>query len=188
MGHSYGGLLALMLAQHRAPHVRSLTLYDPVAFGVLVAAADAEGLADLDRAASNPVFLDDAVEGARAIGIMPSLITGMASARRRPCHPHLDAFLRVGRKVFYEVRSLMADTAEPTPTGNCGSSPADACAGSSPRHVGLWSCWRGPSLMQRFGVWTVRGTWARSRARDLVNDIIVEHLAGANVISPTTGD
>lgn len=35
VGHSYGGLLALQLALQQPDRVRSLTLYEPVAFGVL---------------------------------------------------------------------------------------------------------------------------------------------------------
>jgi pimeloyl-ACP methyl ester carboxylesterase len=35
VGHSYGGLLALRLARRDPARVRSLTVYDPVAFGVL---------------------------------------------------------------------------------------------------------------------------------------------------------
>ncbi len=38
--------------------MRSLAVYDPVAFGVLYAADDREGLADLARAERDPVFTD----------------------------------------------------------------------------------------------------------------------------------
>jgi pimeloyl-ACP methyl ester carboxylesterase len=47
VGHSYGGLVALQAA-HRAPTlVRSLVLYDPVAFGVLDPTDDAAALREL---------------------------------------------------------------------------------------------------------------------------------------------
>jgi pimeloyl-ACP methyl ester carboxylesterase len=47
VGHSYGGLVALQAA-HRAPAlVRSLVLYDPVAFGVLDPTEDAAALREL---------------------------------------------------------------------------------------------------------------------------------------------
>lgn len=49
VGHSYGGLIALRAAALDPARVRSIALYDPVAFGVLdaEAPADAEGVADL---------------------------------------------------------------------------------------------------------------------------------------------
>ena len=109
VGHSYGGLLALKLARRDPSRVRSLTAYDPVAFGVLHAANDAEGLADLARAGQNPVFTDFAHGGNDAWFEVfvdywngPGAWRGMTQAGR-------DSFLRVGRKVFFEVWSLMHD-------------------------------------------------------------------------------
>ncbi|HEX3771242.1 MAG TPA: alpha/beta hydrolase [Polyangiaceae bacterium] len=51
VGHSYGGLIALLVALARPERVRSLALYDPVAFGVL-GADDADARADLDAVPS----------------------------------------------------------------------------------------------------------------------------------------
>lgn len=58
VGHSYGGLIALGLTRRAPQHVRSLALYEPVAFGVLRDPPDAEGLADLRRIGEDPVFVD----------------------------------------------------------------------------------------------------------------------------------
>lgn len=109
VGHSYGGLLALTLARRNPARVRSVAVYDPVAFGVLYAPADAEGLADLARAASVPVFTDYERGGSDAwfeafidYWNGPGAWRGMTEAGRA-------SFLRVGRKVFYEVWSLMHD-------------------------------------------------------------------------------
>jgi pimeloyl-ACP methyl ester carboxylesterase len=109
VGHSYGGLLALTLARRAPERVRSLAVYDPVAFGVLYAPDDAEGLADLARAASTPVFTDYERGGSDAwfeafidYWNGPGAWRGMTEAGRA-------SFLRVGRKVFYEVWSLMHD-------------------------------------------------------------------------------
>ncbi len=109
VGHSYGGLLALKLARRNPSRIRSLTAYDPVAFGALYAANDAEGLADLARAGSNPVFTDFERGGDDAWFEVfvdywngPGAWRGMTSAGR-------ESFLRVGRKVFFEVWSLMHD-------------------------------------------------------------------------------
>jgi pimeloyl-ACP methyl ester carboxylesterase len=51
VGHSYGGLIALLAAREDPARVRSLTVYDPVAFGVLDPTADADALATLARVA-----------------------------------------------------------------------------------------------------------------------------------------
>lgn len=109
VGHSYGGLLALTVARRAPSRVRSLAVYDPVAFGVLYEPEDAEGLADLARAASHPVFTDYERGGSDAwfeafidYWNGPGAWRGMAEAGRA-------SFLRVGRKVFYEVWSLMHD-------------------------------------------------------------------------------
>ena len=109
VGHSYGGLLALTLARRVPARIRSLTVYDPVAFGVLHAANDAKGLADLDRAARNPVLTDYAHGGDDAWFEVfvdywngPGTWRGMSETGRA-------SFLRVGRKVFYEVWSLTHD-------------------------------------------------------------------------------
>jgi pimeloyl-ACP methyl ester carboxylesterase len=48
VGHSYGGVVALHAALTGAAPLASLTLLEPVAFGVLEALGDAEGLADVD--------------------------------------------------------------------------------------------------------------------------------------------
>jgi pimeloyl-ACP methyl ester carboxylesterase len=109
VGHSYGGLLAVTLAR-RIPHrILSLVAYDPVAFGVLHDANDAEGLADLARAAENPRFTDYAHGGDDLWFEVfvdywngPGAWRGMTEAGR-------ESFLRVGRKVFLEVWSLIHD-------------------------------------------------------------------------------
>jgi pimeloyl-ACP methyl ester carboxylesterase len=109
VGHSYGGLVALMLARRAPQSIRSLTVYDPVAFGVLYGADDAEGLADLARASENPVFTDSATGGGDAwLEAFVDYWNGSGTWRAMPA-PARDAFLRVGRKVFYEVTSLMQD-------------------------------------------------------------------------------
>ena len=109
VGHSYGGLLALTLARRAPSKIRSLTAYDPVAFGVLYAVNDAEGLADLERAGRNPIFMDYARGGNDAwfeafvdYWNGPGAWRGMTETGRA-------SFLRIGRKVFYEVWSLMHD-------------------------------------------------------------------------------
>jgi pimeloyl-ACP methyl ester carboxylesterase len=109
VGHSYGGLVALALARTRPDRVRSLAVYDPVAFGVLHEPADAVGLADLARASADPVFTDEARGGNEEW--MQSFVdywNGPGAWRALPPTSR-EQFLRVGRKVFREVMSLMND-------------------------------------------------------------------------------
>jgi pimeloyl-ACP methyl ester carboxylesterase len=47
VGHSYGGHIALRAATRSPAHVRSLTLYDPVSFGVLDPDADRDAFAEM---------------------------------------------------------------------------------------------------------------------------------------------
>lgn len=109
VGHSYGGLVAVTLARRVPALIRSLAAYDPVAFGVLYAAGDAEGLANLDEVGRQPVFTDHARGGGEAWFTAfvdywngPGAWAALAPAAR-------ESFLRVGRKVFLEVSSLMSD-------------------------------------------------------------------------------
>src|SRR4029079_15022809 len=49
VGHSYGGFVALLAAKAAPERVRSIVLYDPVAFGVLDVTADVDASEDLAR-------------------------------------------------------------------------------------------------------------------------------------------
>lgn len=109
VGHSYGGLIALMAAKARPERVRSLSLFEPVAFGVMYSAGAEDGIRNLEDYDSDGTFFDDAAGGGEAW--MERFIDwwqgqgawrGLSDSARA-------AFLRVGRKVFQEVRSLTAD-------------------------------------------------------------------------------
>lgn len=109
VGHSYGGLIALSLARRIPELVSSLALYDPVAFGVLYAPPDAAGLADLERASVSEVFLDPDVGGTDPwFEVFVDYWNG-PGAWRALSPAARASFLRVGKKVFCEVRSLMDD-------------------------------------------------------------------------------
>lgn len=109
VGHSYGGLVAVTLARHFPQSVRSLVAYDPVAMGVLYAEHDAEALRSLAVLGEDPIFTDDAQGGTAAwFQVFVDWWNGPGTWDRM-APPAQDAFLRVGRKVFYEVRSLMHD-------------------------------------------------------------------------------
>lgn len=109
VGHSYGGLIALMLARQAPEAVLSLSLYDPVAFGVLYDPPDEAGLANLSSARKNPVFTDDARGGsAEWLEAFVDYWNGKGAWNALPA-PTRAAFERVGRKVYYEVSSLAGD-------------------------------------------------------------------------------
>jgi len=109
VGHSYGGLIALMLARRYGQRVASLAVYDPVAFGILHDPPDAEGLADLTQAAENPLFSDDARGGSDGwFELFVDYWNGPGTYRALPA-PAREAFVRVGRKVYFEVKTLTAD-------------------------------------------------------------------------------
>lgn len=109
VGHSYGGLIALTLAREKPDSVLSVSLYDPVAFGVLYDPPDEAGLANLQSARENPVFTDDARGGnSEWLEAFVDYWNGKGSWNALPPTARA-AFEKVGRKVFYEVRSLAED-------------------------------------------------------------------------------
>jgi pimeloyl-ACP methyl ester carboxylesterase len=108
-GHSYGGLVALTSARNRPERVLSLSVFEPVAFGVLYSANDVAAIRDLEREDDDGRFLDDAFGGTEPW--MERFIDwwqGPGTWRSLP-DPSRAAMLSVGRKVFQEVRSLTAD-------------------------------------------------------------------------------
>ncbi|HRG99851.1 MAG TPA: alpha/beta hydrolase [Polyangiaceae bacterium] len=114
VGHSYGGLLALTVARARPDLVRTLAVYDPVAFGVLYEAeggrADtAEARSELARVASTPALSDPATFGSD--DWYRAFMTYWASAGvwdALPAEARAES-LRVGRKVAREVSSILSD-------------------------------------------------------------------------------
>ncbi|HEX4458564.1 MAG TPA: alpha/beta hydrolase [Polyangia bacterium] len=109
VGHSYGGFIAFMAAKERPAQLRSIAAYDPVTFGVLYGAGDRDGLADLARATSNPTFTDDAIGGqAPWFEAFVDYWNGAGAWKLLPAAQR-EAFLKSGRKVYGEVRSLMQD-------------------------------------------------------------------------------
>jgi pimeloyl-ACP methyl ester carboxylesterase len=109
VGHSYGGLIALTVGRERPELVQSIAVYDPVVFGVLYGAGDREGLADLERASENPVFLDEARGGGEEwLEAFVDYWSGPGAWKALP-PPMRASFEKVGRKVYGEVTSLMVD-------------------------------------------------------------------------------
>lgn len=101
VGHSYGGFLALQLAIARPELVRSIAVYDPVAFSVLDPVEDADAVEMLGRAL-RPWVPEPWLEG------FVDWWNGAGSWRRLPESTRA-AFLAVRWKVYQEVMSLAAD-------------------------------------------------------------------------------
>jgi len=99
VGHSYGGFLTLQLLLDDATRarVRSIAVYEPVAFGVLHPRADAELPFD-DATGGDEAWLRTFVEWWNGKGAWD----GLPPQSR-------EQFLRVGRKVYFEVKSLALD-------------------------------------------------------------------------------
>lgn len=100
VGHSYGGFLALQLALARPDLVRSIAVYEPVAFALLTQAERA----DVDNVLGSPddieQWLSRFVDWWNGPGAWAAL-----------AEPTKAAFRAVGWKVSQEVASLAADTA-----------------------------------------------------------------------------
>jgi pimeloyl-ACP methyl ester carboxylesterase len=107
VGHSYGGLLGLQVALARPDRVRSLALYEPVAFGVL-GEADADARAQL----ALPEYHADAA------GVDEAWLAGFVDWWNGPgawaqlAEPTRAGFRAVAWKVYQEVSTLSADTTD----------------------------------------------------------------------------
>jgi pimeloyl-ACP methyl ester carboxylesterase len=113
VGHSYGGLLALQLGLRGPERVRSLALFEPVAFGVLHGAAAESAGAAMDAAEATEMHRLASDDKGRGGGEawMEGFVDwwqGAGTWRALP-EPSRQAFLASGRKTFLEVVSLLAD-------------------------------------------------------------------------------
>ncbi|MEZ4404978.1 MAG: alpha/beta hydrolase [Polyangiales bacterium] len=109
VGHSYGALIAMKLAARDPSLARSLTLYEPPAFGLLDAERDADVADELYALERDPAFTDEATGGGDAwLERFIDWWSGAGAWRSLPDEGRA-AFARVGRKVFREVQGIMAD-------------------------------------------------------------------------------
>lgn len=112
--HSFGGLVALRLAARRPELLRSLSVYEPTVFGLLHAARDRRGLADLAAFDADGRFLDPTY-GATDAWLGTFVDYWNQADFWDVMLPAQKAALRaVGRKVFCEVRAVLTERAGPS--------------------------------------------------------------------------
>jgi pimeloyl-ACP methyl ester carboxylesterase len=106
VGHSYGGLVALRIALRR--EVRSLALYEPVAFGVLHDGEDPDALADL--ATTEPLWHDPEQGGDEAwLRSFVDYWRGAPGSWDALPQSFRRGYLEVGRKVYQEAHAVWSD-------------------------------------------------------------------------------
>jgi len=119
VGHSYGGFLALQLALARPDAVRSLALYEPVAFGILDEPRDEDAHRLLARVEAHYDLGADGVDEAWLAQFVdwwngPGAWAGLGEATRT-------SFREVGWKLYQEVITLMADRTDRAIYGTIGA-------------------------------------------------------------------
>jgi pimeloyl-ACP methyl ester carboxylesterase len=128
VGHSYGGFLALQLALRQPARVRSIAVYDPVAFGILDEIEDADARSQLylvkrtwepDDSGADEAWLRAFVDWWNGPG-----------AWERLNEETRNAFRAMGWKVFQEVMSLAVDGTNSTTYGTI-SAPALILGGAT---------------------------------------------------------
>jgi pimeloyl-ACP methyl ester carboxylesterase len=175
VGHSYGGLLALIHARTQATTVRSLAVYDPVAFGILQDEADADVIvADAAELADDPHG-----GGAQWFERFVDWWNGAGTWAAMP-DPARAAFLRVGRKVYLEVKSLLADRTAAPAYAAIGVPTLLMTGEHSPpaeRRVvqRLGAAIAGARVVELAGA----GHMGPITRADAVNDAIIEHITSA---------
>ncbi len=109
VGHSYGGFIALLVALHRPALVRSLAVFEPVAFGVLHSRRDPPGLSSLEAAGIESSLMDPRTGGQEPwLRAFVDYWSG-EGAWERLSEAARASFRAAGWKVFGEVRSLLLD-------------------------------------------------------------------------------
>jgi pimeloyl-ACP methyl ester carboxylesterase len=109
VGHSYGGFIALLVALHRPARVRSLAVFEPVAFGVLHSRHDAAGLSSLEAAGIENSLMDSRTGGQEPwLRAFVDYWSG-EGAWDRLAEAARASFRAAGWKLFGEVRSLLLD-------------------------------------------------------------------------------
>lgn len=180
VGHSYGGLLALRFALARPQDVRSIAVYEPVAFGILHEPPDADAAVDLARLDHDGGFLTPETGGDEPwLSRFVDYWNG-PGAWRTVSQATREAFLRAGRKVFQEVTSIMADRT-PASAYRVIQAPALVLEGSESPTAIHRVCDRLVAALPHARRITFPDTGHMGPLTNMVavNDAIVEHIESA---------
>ena len=110
VGHSYGGRLALLAAAEDPARVRSLSLFEPVCFGVLRSTGDTEAIGELRAYDETGRFIDDSFGGSEEwVEAFVDYWSG-SGAWRQMSDELRGEFMRSSRKMFEEVRETTLDS------------------------------------------------------------------------------
>ncbi len=179
VGHSYGGLVALQAAVRNPAGVRSLSLYEPVAFGVLHGAATESVSAEADaaEAASAEALATDNGGGNEAW--LAGFVDWWQGAGAWVALPETTRanFIAVGRKTFLEVRSLLADRT-PAEAYRVIAAPALILAGARSPHLEQRVCARLATALASARVETLptAGHMGPLTHMSIVNAMISAHI------------
>jgi pimeloyl-ACP methyl ester carboxylesterase len=182
VGHSYGGLLALLVARANPSQIRSLALYDPVAFGTLDPVQDEAALRSLEQVpavwegseAGRERWLQAFVDYWGGAGAWPALRNEVR-----------DEFRRVGWAVYQGVATLVRDR---TPASAYGviEAPVLLLGGEKTPFAARRVVEHLKSSLPRARVVTVAsaGHMGPLTHADVVNEAIAGWLSGGSGASP----
>jgi pimeloyl-ACP methyl ester carboxylesterase len=109
VGHSYGGFIAMLVAARAQVPLASISVFDPVSFGVLTSTDDHEGLADLAALDPGGRFFAPELKGTPEWSELFVDYWGGPGYWTRLPDQQRAAFVAGGKKMFEEVRSLSYD-------------------------------------------------------------------------------
>jgi pimeloyl-ACP methyl ester carboxylesterase len=132
VGHSYGGFVALLVALERPRRVRSLALFEPVAFGVLHSLSDTAARSSLTDGGVEASLLDPEIGGQEPwLRAFVDYWNAPGAWDRLP-EPAQASFRAVAGKLFGEVRSLLLDRTPHETYATLGASTLLVSAEASP--------------------------------------------------------
>lgn len=164
VGHSYGGLVALAAALHRPKAVRSLSLVEPVAYGVLHAAGDVDTLRSLDaEPITAPTLPDEPGAGEQWLTWFVDYWNFPGAWAQLPERARA-SFLATVDVCYGEVRSLLSDRTPPA----------------------VWATIAAPTLLVRGELSPVGARRVAEALSQCIRGAALQEVAGAGHMAPLT--